>query len=223
MDAVSKAKSVFVVHLLDRVGYKQDMVQRRRQTWELFSKNTNTPLHSIVVAGSKGEGLTSYVESDVDTLMLDGNYLCCESGYEQPSVNTQAKIVTMQNDLCSPGYALLFMPIESSMSKVRGQILPFERATASGSQDEGHESYMCVSSSISLNESDKLSLRMSDLGMQGITEVQEQRAGPSLPFILSRGYASANFDKVLSLKSHCPAILHDWLSVEDRTTGRPGN
>ncbi|WAR01905.1 hypothetical protein MAR_008463, partial [Mya arenaria] len=67
--------SVHVCEVLDQLGYSQTMVKHRRESWREGAAKWNEKGQNptVIIAGSKGEGLTPPNESDTDRMFQD-NY-----------------------------------------------------------------------------------------------------------------------------------------------------
>ncbi|XP_052789313.1 uncharacterized protein LOC128223899 [Mya arenaria] len=98
--------SVRVCEALDQLGYSQSMVEHRRKArrkWDVIVNKTDHYITKIV-AGSKGEGSTALLESDID-IVQQNNYSVCETPGDDPLTlpDTHYKF-TMDSEHCHPGH-----------------------------------------------------------------------------------------------------------------------
>lgn len=197
MDNFNRAVSIFVVYLLDRVGYSQKMIEERRKCYQREEAVLGSTVVAKTVVGSKGEGLTSFSDSDWDKMGIFKGVLCCEKERFQNyrDVPEYHCIFTLNTELVSPGYALLFPSRDYSK---RDEF--FERCLV---QFQGRNPVLSSSlfwKSLSALSDDVIKCDYSEGRIEG-------RAGPSVPV----SFGDTKTDLVHSLSCECPAILHEWL------------
>ncbi|XP_052800202.1 uncharacterized protein LOC128231427 isoform X2 [Mya arenaria] len=98
--------SVHVCEVLDQLGYSQTMVKHRRESWREGAAKWNEKGQNptVIIAGSKGEGLTPPNESDTDRMFQD-NYTVCripeDDSLTLPDTHYE---FTMDREHCHPGH-----------------------------------------------------------------------------------------------------------------------
>ncbi|XP_052788920.1 uncharacterized protein LOC128223670 isoform X3 [Mya arenaria] len=94
------AVSVHVCEVMDKIGYSDAMVRYRQESY----RNNDFSELNMIVTGSKGEGLSTPYESDIDFLFLMKTILCRIPGYaslQLPDINT---VCIMDGEHCHPGH-----------------------------------------------------------------------------------------------------------------------
>lgn len=207
MDSFSKAISLVVAHLLDKTGFHQDTVKKRRMAYRIIAATLTKRSNLIVIGGSKGEGLTSLLESDDDLLYLLTDFLCCEKEDNPCFYQDRRWVLTMNTELCSPGYTLLMMPKrETPGTTGKGFISPMGEN--------------CIASSSQFLDIFEKHVREVDHLENPPNECDGMRAGPSIPIVRDLVGYSTSIDNVQSLPCHCPTILHEWF-IRHRPHGWP--
>lgn len=200
MEGYNKALSRFVSVLLDGVGYSDDMVQKRRKYYKLFGKllTGDCVTETTVLAGSKGEGISRYFESDIDMLVIDSDIQCFERGYESHADRSNGPwILTLDRDRCSLGYTLLLLLKCGSVNYVRNLLIPDPR-----------RENLCMSSKLYINDFEEGARRPYPSDNPFETPVIAPQEGPAVPTGTDE---VMKVDNVNTLPCLCPSILHEWL------------
>lgn len=197
MDSFNKAVSIFVVYLLDRLGYSQEMIEERRKCYQREEAVLGSTIVAKTVVGSKGEGLTSFSDSDLDKLSILNGVLCCEKERFQNyrDLPEYHYIFTVNTELASPGYALLF---PSRHHSKRDEF--FERCVVQFQRRNPVLSSSLFWKSLSALSDDVIKCVYPEGRVEG-------RAGPAVPV----SFVDTKTDLVYSLPCECPTILHEWL------------
>lgn len=91
---------------LDCIGYNEQIIKWRRQAYKerdsVWNENSQAVFFTV---GSKGEGVSKYLESDHDILYVQKDTLCVERGFEDKSFSKDVKILDMDTSSCPAGYA----------------------------------------------------------------------------------------------------------------------
>lgn len=191
MDYYSKALSKLTWFLVDKAGYNSAMIQHRRWCYEMIGKTQSFGTVKIVVAGSKGEGISRMPESDIDQLIFCLDIICGEWGSHEYSYKTPW-IFKMNTCDASPGYTLLF-PTRLGYSENILNCFSHYRST------------VCLSSSMWLDYVGNMHQIASDFFPM---IDMKPREGPSMPI---KVYNNVTRDFVHSILCHCPTILYEWL------------
>lgn len=194
--------STEVFRVLDALGSSQSMIRYRRESYKNMPSDEDFFMTcdigsfemTRIVVGSKGEGLTSVYESDVDLMYLIQDIICVDSSAEiSAKMKKDALIFAMDTDNCYPGYCRL------KLSSVR--------------EREKHSDFAEVVSV--LRNTDKLKKNFVSAGpLDGELENELflKKTGAAVP-IFDDGM---DFDNVVAYRCFCPSILLKW-------TERPRN
>lgn len=160
----------------------QPMVQQMRTFHEMLGQYLSNLAGTCITGRRKGEGLTSFLESNTDFLFLDNSVMSCESNKKfmipgtnyhgnQCSFHQQPMIVTMNTNLCYPGYTQLFQYEQNPPMLYVSHFVKFENETN------------CFSSAKFMNVTEMCNHLFAHATMQrsGIPKVH-QRAGPSVSY-----------------------------------------
>ncbi|KAH3829539.1 hypothetical protein DPMN_131536 [Dreissena polymorpha] len=140
-------------------------------------------------AGSKGEGLTCYLESDFDYLFLGNGVLCVEAGINLQTIPDDIDLFRMDPRVY-PGHCKLLQvrQRQNGLQAIRNALC-----------DNGYGDIL-LSSCLWLDGWSSHQTRLP-------TEVRHERAGPSNPVTVGGIYNTVN---VFALRCHCPSILQKW-------------
>ncbi|KAH3733040.1 hypothetical protein DPMN_039464 [Dreissena polymorpha] len=186
--------SMEICTIMTRLGYGEEMRRWRVEKYRELDRLDNTrPSHAILItAGSKAEGLTCYLESDWDILLLVKGVLCVEAGINLHTIPDGIDVFRMDTRVY-PGHCRLLQ--ERRAHTRYKQIL-------NSLCDNGYGAVL-LSSSLFLDEFSAL-LTQSELA-------DHERAGPSIPGTI-KGVCQGvcHVDRVPALRCHCPIILQRW-------------
>ncbi|KAH3788521.1 hypothetical protein DPMN_166666 [Dreissena polymorpha] len=87
-------------------GYKES---DRRMTAGAFG------ILRCVTTGSKAEGLTSVLESDIDVMVIVSGFVCTEDGVNYSSLPNEIAVFKIYTDICYHGHCRLLLERRSSM------------------------------------------------------------------------------------------------------------
>lgn len=171
---------------LDAIGYDSDMIRYRREAYAHFGEELD--VNHCVVVGSKGEGLTSVFESDIDVMFVMPAILCVENDVENlepPSCS--APSFTIDTAGCYPGYCRLVPVPGSCLEDELSSMLRFPGILKHTIIDH-------------------------------IIEDQEDNVLNMFPFCkgpaMSMSDGLFDFDMVIALRCLCPGILRQWAKRE---------
>ncbi|KAH3834239.1 uncharacterized protein LOC127880244 [Dreissena polymorpha] len=185
-------ESVELSNVLNMLGYGHELRQKRRECYKDLDRIETAQWGfgncDFITVGSKAEGISRYLESDMDILCVNNFVKCIEAGCDINSIPENTSVCRMDTTICYPGHCLLLLE--------RGFPLLLLLAMC----DNGHGQIL-LSSDACVNI-----LQMSSHFLRG--PFPNERAGPSLPFTI--GYSNA--DLVYAFRCHCPSILHRWAS-----------
>ncbi|KAH3733726.1 hypothetical protein DPMN_040160 [Dreissena polymorpha] len=191
--------SMEICTIMTRLGYGEMMrrwrVEKYREHDRLYALSCKrTRNMTAITAGSKAEGLTCYLESDWDVLLVLNNVFCVEADIILLNFSDSIDVFRMDtmDARVYPGHCILLQ--EGQAPHVRNTIIT-KALCDNGNGD------VLLSSSLLLDE-------FSALPKTNDEDVEHhERAGPSLPETL-RGFL--HFDKVIALRCYCPSILQRW-------------
>ena len=177
---------------MTRLGYGEEMRRWRAKKYTEYDSLMNSRLSAttVITAGSKAEGLTCFLESDCDLLMVVKGVLCVEHGISLHTIPDGIEVYRMDTRAYSGHCILLLERQAHTRSKVIHNALC----------DNGHGDVQ-LSSSLFLEE------MLAELVIPDSSWVTHERAGPSLPTTTD---GVLHMDRVLSLHCHCPSILQRW-------------
>ncbi|KAH3850413.1 hypothetical protein DPMN_092824 [Dreissena polymorpha] len=139
---------------------------------------------TLIIAGSKAEGLTSWAESDIDLLNVLKSVICVEAGVDLHSIPDYMEVYSMDTRVY-PGHCRMILQRPSSTG-----VTLCNNALC----DDGQGNAL-LSSSLLLDEFSKLKYYVG---------VPLERTGPSLPV---SGIYGLNIDIVPAINCQCPGIL----------------
>ncbi|KAH3875654.1 hypothetical protein DPMN_038927 [Dreissena polymorpha] len=174
------------------LGYGPEIIKARRDIYKQHEMLYNAGLYeqygaTSIISGSKGEGLSFFLESDTDLVYILPDVMCLEDGIQHVNLSSETTVLRLHTRMSYPGHCRL-------LKERCGWILP---ALANSFCDDGYGRTI-VSSDLFIHECKKKS--------RGIG-VSKNRAGPSLPNVF---FGILDRDMVYSLRCHCPSILQRW-------------
>ncbi|KAH3816124.1 hypothetical protein DPMN_117633 [Dreissena polymorpha] len=176
------------------LGYGSDIRQARRDAYRESGRLRTKwwqGLALILVSGSKGEGLSCYLESDTDVMMVNNTVICLEESVK--SSNSVPRVMTVLRSCrraSYPGHCRMFL-------ERRGTMIPSGVENALCDDGNGREIF---SSDLYINST-------SDFKVLGAAK--HERAGPSIPVTIKGVF---HVDLVHALRYFCPSILERWES-----------
>ncbi|XP_052259370.1 uncharacterized protein LOC127863769 isoform X1 [Dreissena polymorpha] len=184
--------SVETCTILSWLGYGQEIIQARRDAYREYGKLGTARFcgkATYIITGSKGEGLSSYLESDVDTLIVHNRVICLEDDVNSSSFPGEITVLRSLSRRSYHGHCRLLL---------EGRGTTILRQLNDAFCDDGYGRELLSSDLFVNNWSNE---RLTE-GM-----VQHERAGPSIPNTLL-GYL--HHDEVHALHYYCPNILSKW-------------
>ncbi|KAH3875445.1 uncharacterized protein LOC127869393 [Dreissena polymorpha] len=184
--------SVETCTILSWLGYGQEIIQARRDAYRKYGKLCTAPLcgeATFIVTGSKGEGLSSYLESDLDTLIVNNRVFCLEDDVKSSAFPGEITVLRSLSRRSYHGHCRLLL-------ERRGTTI--HRHVHDAFCDDGYGREL-LSSDLFVNNCSN-EVWSEDL-------VQHERAGPSIPSTV-RGHLHR--DLVHALPYYCPNILSKW-------------
>ncbi|KAH3705620.1 hypothetical protein DPMN_080697 [Dreissena polymorpha] len=185
---------------MTRLGYGEEMRRWRVARYREYDRLKNADLsYTLITAGSKAEGLTCFLESDRDCLLLLKNVICLEAGINLYRIPDDLQVYRMDTHVYPGHCRLLLERLTSRCLKIIHNALC----------DNGNRDVL-LSSSLLLDELSSLSAYAGQLltAYTGQHEVvQHKCVGPSL---LETILGSFHTDNVLALRCLCPSVLHRW-------------
>ncbi|KAH3733082.1 hypothetical protein DPMN_039506 [Dreissena polymorpha] len=182
--------SMEICTIMTRLGYGEEMRRLRVEKYREMNRLADTrSSHAIhVIAGSKAEGLTCHLESDLDMLHVWKGVLCVEAGINLHTIPDDIDVFRMDTRVY-PGHCRLLQErrAHTRFTQIQNSLC-----------DNGYGAVL-LSSSLFLDEC-SASFTRSEI-------VEHERAGPSLPATMKGVY---HFDRVPALRCHCPIILQRW-------------
>ncbi|XP_052264146.1 uncharacterized protein LOC127867143 [Dreissena polymorpha] len=184
--------SVETCTILSWLGYGQEIIQARRDAyrengklWTAWACGEAT----IIITGSKGEGLSSFLESDLDQMVVDNRVFCLEDDVNISAFPGEITVLRSFSRMSYHGHCRLLL-------ERRGTTI--FRHVRDAFCDDGYGREF-LSSDLYVNNWSK---EDSPEGM-----VQHERAGPSIP---STVLGLLHSDKVHAFHYYCPNILSKW-------------
>lgn len=192
--------SRILYHALDHLGYNDDMVKFRRESWkyeaDLINECKGGGVCRSVAAGSKGEGISSIYESDIDTLFLYKSVLCISSADQLPRQLPNHVTVFLANmENVPPGYTRLKLYRPLSYKTVSDALIR-------ESLFESENGELFLSSSLLTNS---LKNGLALINKDG--DIFHDVTGPAIPSTRNEIYAT---DTVAGFTILCPQILRAW-------------
>ncbi|KAH3865280.1 uncharacterized protein LOC127867050 [Dreissena polymorpha] len=186
--------SVETCTILSWLGYGQEIIQARRDAYRELGKlftARGCGMPTIIITGSKGEGLSSYLESDMDTLIVNNRVICLEDDVNSSAFPGEITVLRSLSRRSYHGHCRLLL-------ERRGTTILKQVNDAFCDDGYGRE---LLSSDLYVNN-------WSNVDFTENT-VQHERAGPSNPNTVL-GYL--HNDDVHALHYYCPNILSKWAS-----------
>ncbi|KAH3865415.1 hypothetical protein DPMN_028454 [Dreissena polymorpha] len=184
--------SVETCTILGWLGYGQEIIQARRDAYREYGKLLTARLcgeATYIIAGSKGEGLSSYLESDVDTMVVNNRVLCLENDVNSSAFPGEITVLRSLSRRSYHGHCRLLL--ERRGTTILRQVNDAFCDDGYGRELLSSELYVNNWSNVDLTEG----------------EVLHERAGPSIPSTVGGIY---HMDCVHALRYNCPNILSKW-------------
>ncbi|XP_052228846.1 uncharacterized protein LOC127843074 isoform X2 [Dreissena polymorpha] len=188
-ESVSLATSV----CMSCIGYGPDIRKQRIEWYRKFGRRFNFALFgfsSIMIVGSKAEGLTRFFESDFDLICLLNRIICIENDKDTSGIDINTTVLIMETDDRCPGYCRLMLSRYNSSFVYHA----LNRALL---KDEAGRLFLSSDGFLKLTGGWFLSSPQ---------VMYLPRAGPSLPMF----FQNLHFDRVVALPCQCPDILNRW-------------
>ncbi|KAH3865199.1 hypothetical protein DPMN_028238 [Dreissena polymorpha] len=184
--------SVETCTILSWLGYGQEIIQARRDAYRELGKLLTAQVcgkATLIIAGSKGEGLSSFLESDVDQMVVNNRVFCLEDDVKSSAFPGEITVLRSLSRRSYHGHCRLLL-------ERRGTTI--HRHVDDAFCDDGYGREL-LSSDLYVNNCPNADLR------EGM--VRHERAGPSIP---STWHGHFHHDKVHALHYYCPNILSKW-------------
>ncbi|XP_052264035.1 uncharacterized protein LOC127867092 isoform X2 [Dreissena polymorpha] len=184
--------SVETCTILSWLGYGQEIIQARRDAYREIGKLKTARVcgaATYIITGSKGEGLSSFLESDHDQIIVNNRVFCLEDDVKSCAFPGEITVLRSLSRRSYHGHCRLLL-------ERRGTTIDREVNDAFCDDGYGRE----------LLSSD---LYVDNWSNEDLTEgmVQHERAGPSIP---STMHGHLHYDNVHALHYYCPNILSKW-------------
>ncbi|XP_052259552.1 uncharacterized protein LOC127863907 [Dreissena polymorpha] len=184
--------SVETCTILSWLGYGQEIIQARRDAYREYSKLLTARFcgkATYIMTGSKGEGLSSYLESDRDQMIVNNRVFCLEDDVKSIAFPGEITVLRSLSRRSYHGHCRLLL------ERLGATI---HRHVHGAFCDDGY--------GLELLSSD---LYVNNWSNEDLTEgeVQHERAGPSIP---STMHGHMHSDYVHALHYYCPNILSKW-------------
>ncbi|KAH3689880.1 uncharacterized protein LOC127863987 isoform X2 [Dreissena polymorpha] len=184
---------------MTRLGYGEMMRRWRVEKYREIGRLVNALAlnngmnDTFIIAGSKAEGLTCRLESDLDILFVLKDVLCVEADINLLTISDDIDVFRMDtmDTRVYPGHCRLLQ--ERPAAHAHYPVIT--KALC----DNGYGGVL-LSSSLLLDENSRSLPHIAHLE-------RHERAGPSLPFAYFGVY---HFDTVIALRCYCPSILQRW-------------
>ncbi|KAH3791932.1 uncharacterized protein LOC127838358 [Dreissena polymorpha] len=177
--------------LMNVLGYGTHIRQARRDAYKARDKILTARSHGsgkMITTGSKAEGLTSYLESDKDIMIVTKRVICLEEGVDSSNVPGETNIFRSCSRISYPGHCRLLL-------ERYGTHIPAVVYNALCDDGNGRR---LLSNDLYVNQ-------LLNETYDGI--VQHERAGPSTPTTVD---GVIHHDFVFALHFYCPSILTRW-------------
>ncbi|KAH3708741.1 uncharacterized protein LOC127857023 isoform X2 [Dreissena polymorpha] len=177
--------------LMNVLGYGPHIRQARIEAYKALDRyNTagSRGTQTWITTGSKAEGLTSFLESDRDHLIVTESVICLEDGVDSSSVPVETTIFRSCSRISYSGHCRLLLEKYGTT---------INRKVYNALCDDGFGRGL-LSSDLYVNQ--WLNFQQSE------GTVQHERAGPSLSSTVHR----IDLDVVQALHFYCPSILTRW-------------
>ncbi|XP_052240864.1 uncharacterized protein LOC127851258 [Dreissena polymorpha] len=183
--------SVETCTILSWLGYGPEIIQSRRDAYREYGKLVTarfSGMETIIITGSKAEGLSSYTESDIDIMRVLTRVICLEDDVNSSAFSGEITVLRSLSRRSYHGHCRLQL-------ERRGTTIL--RQVNDAFCDDGYGRELLSSDLYVNNWSNDL--------IEGM--VRHERAGPSIP---STWLGNLHLNKVLALPYYCPSILSKW-------------
>ncbi|KAH3865560.1 hypothetical protein DPMN_028600 [Dreissena polymorpha] len=184
--------SVETCTILSWLGYGQEIIQARKDAYRELGKLWTAwecGEATLIITGSKGEGLSSYLESDVDLMTVNNRVFCLEDDVKSSAFPGEITVLRSLSRRSYHGHCRLLL--ERLGTTIHRQV-------HGAFCDDGYGREL-LSSDLYVNNWSNEDLHES--------EVRHERAGPSIP---STVHGHMHSDYVHALHYYCPNILSKW-------------
>ncbi|KAH3708341.1 hypothetical protein DPMN_067789 [Dreissena polymorpha] len=176
------------------LGYGPEILQARRDAYKEHASLTTKIINSsgmitFIITGSKAEGLTFYLESDRDNMVILNCFICLEDGVNANTILRQVTVLRSCSRMSYPGHCRLLLERRGSIN-----FSIFNDALC----DDGYGRAL-LSSDLHINGLSNFPL--------GKNTVRRDRVGPSTPNTV---YGRLHHDLVHAFRYNCPNILSKW-------------
>lgn len=185
--ACKKALSKRLSLIVDSMGYGQNMVKFRRSTF-CGEEILETPNVSYKTVGSRKEGISRTLESDVDSLLMFEPVVCIEENI--PEEFSESAVVFTMNKTTSPGYVIL------RLLKHEIDINEVDIALCTAANDKYLSSHIFKTNVLKVRH-------------RGGVEEEPHITGPAVSQTFRIG---GDTDTVYTFKSICANILFKWMT-----------
>ncbi|KAH3858729.1 uncharacterized protein LOC127871667 isoform X2 [Dreissena polymorpha] len=174
------------------LGYGPEIRQARRDAYtdrdRMVTERARGEVMQITT-GSKGEGLTCFLENDRDVIFASTRVICLEENVDACDFSKETTVFRSYNRVCYPGHCILRL-------KRRGttRISALKNALC----DNGYGRVFLSS---------KVYLKAMGIDKPKANTQKHPRAGPSVP---RSYYGTLHTDTVPALRYYCPSILTKW-------------
>ncbi|KAH3865425.1 hypothetical protein DPMN_028464 [Dreissena polymorpha] len=193
--------SVETCTILSWLGYGPEIIQARKDAYQEYGKLCTAGAcgtETLIITGSKAEGLSSFSESDVDQMFILNRVICLEDDVNSSAFPGEITVLRSLSRRSYHGHCRLLL-------ERRGTTIHRHVHDAFCDDGYGHE---LLSSDLYVNNWSKRDLIL----IEGV--VQHERAGPSIPST----YEHMHRDRVHALHYYCPTFCQN--GPQDLATGR---
>ncbi|KAH3819538.1 hypothetical protein DPMN_121276 [Dreissena polymorpha] len=177
------------------LGYWTQIRQGRREAYNALARLTTAQTCGNamwITTSSKAEGLTCFMESDRNLILVTNDIICSEDGVDSSIIPAKVNILRSRSRMSYPGHCKLLL-------ERYGTTIPIQLKHTLCEDEHGSK---FLSSDLYVNDWLKVKHR------QGI--VQHESAGSSTPSTFYDG--KLQDDLVHALRLNCPSILIRWAS-----------
>ncbi|XP_052267574.1 uncharacterized protein LOC127869234 isoform X2 [Dreissena polymorpha] len=178
-------ESIETSTVMNSLGYGSHIRKARREVYDSIGSA------HVFTTGSKAEGLTNYLESDMDIMTVLQDVMCLENDVSYDILPRKITVFTLNTGECYHGHCRL------ALERLGANIHTSVRNALCA--DEDGRALLC--SDLYVNAYDELHVGVDP------RNVRHERAGPSTPRSLIGAF---NIDIVHSLYCYCPSILRKW-------------
>ncbi|KAH3865238.1 hypothetical protein DPMN_028277 [Dreissena polymorpha] len=184
--------SVETCTLISLLGYGPEIIQARRDAYREWGRLTTTRscgAATLIVTGSKAKGLSNYLESDFDAMLVLNRVICLDDDVNASTFPGEITVLRSLSRMSYHGHCGLLL-------ERRGKTII--RQVNHAFCDDGYGRELLSSDLFVTNWSN-------DTLTEGM--VRHERAGPSRPSTLQ---GNLHNDLVHALRYYCPNILSKW-------------